>query len=96
MTGILLENNGNLLQPVIVKGQLQVGDMLRQNQALILNLHQGELKEKPLTGVGLSEVLLDHDPLWWRTKIKEQLEMDGQTVDYVRIKNNSIEIEAEY
>ena len=77
-------------------GTLLVGDVLRQNQALILTLHNGELKENPSVGVGISDMLLDNDPIYWRTKIKEQLEMDGQTVDKVRITNTGIQIESKY
>ena len=57
-----------------------VGDTLRQNQALILLLHKGELKEWPAVGCGISDMLLDNDPIYWRTIIREQLEMDGQKV----------------
>ena len=43
---------GNYLEPVIEKGTLALGDTLRQNQALLLLLHKGELKERPSVGVG--------------------------------------------
>ena len=39
---------------------LRLGDTLRQNQALILVLHQGELKERPEVGVGIEDMLLDN------------------------------------
>ncbi|MBR6077877.1 MAG: hypothetical protein IKP63_05950, partial [Paludibacteraceae bacterium] len=77
-------------------GTVAVGDVLLQNQALILTLHKGELKERPAVGVGISDMLLDHDPLLWKTRIKEQLEMDGQTVNEVRITTSGIYINAEY
>ena len=41
-------------------------------------------------------MLLDNDPIYWRTLIKEQLEMDGQTVDKVTITMTGIKIEAKY
>lgn len=41
-------------------------------------------------------MLLDNDPIYWRTLIKEQMEMDGQTVDKVRITNTGIQIESKY
>lgn len=41
-------------------------------------------------------MLLDNDPIYWRTEIKEQLEMDGQTVAKVRITEKGVEIEASY
>lgn len=73
-----------------------VGDILRQNQALLLMLHKGELKERPAVGVGITDMLLDNDPIYWRTRIKEQLEMDGQKVGSVKLTTSGIQIEATY
>ena len=75
---------------------LTLGETLQQNQAIILAMHQGELKERPAVGVGISDMLLDNDPIYWRTKIKEQLEMDGQKVESVKLTQSGIEIEATY
>ena len=75
---------------------LNLGDTLRQNQALILVLHQGELKERPEVGVGIEDMLLDNDILYWRSRIREQLELDNQNVDKVRITTGGIEIDASY
>lgn len=75
---------------------LQVGDTLRQNQALILALNKGELKERPSVGCGIADMLMDHDPLYWRTLIREQLEMDRQKVNNIRITPKGIEIDATY
>lgn len=79
----------------IISGMV-IGDVLEQNQAIILNLHKGELKENPYLGVGLSDMLLDYNPLAWRTEIREQLEMDGQVVDSVKVSPSGIEIDAHY
>ena len=86
----------NYLEPVIEKETLALGDTLRQNQALLLLLHKGELKERPAVGVGISDMLLDNDPIYWRTSIKEQLEMDGQKVGSVKIMRDGIQIESTY
>lgn len=75
---------------------LNLGDTLRQNQALILVLHQGELKERPEVGVGIEDMLLDNDVLYWRSRIREQLELDNQNVDKVRLTTGGIEINASY
>lgn len=75
---------------------LTLGETLPQNQALILTLHQGELKEAPAVGCGVSDMLLDNQPLYWRARIREQLEMDGQTVDSVKITTSGISIDAHY
>lgn len=99
MNGIQLAwgtENGSYLEPVVRGGGLVVGDILRQNQALLLMLHKGELKEHPAVGVGISDMLLDNDPIYWRTSVKEQLEMDGQRVESVKITRTGIQIEATY
>lgn len=75
---------------------LAVGDTLRQNQALILALHPGELKERPSTGCGIADMLLDNDPIYWRTVIREQLEMDGQKVSKITVTQTGIVVDAEY
>lgn len=98
MIGIELtwSENGNYLEPVVKNGTLQTVDILQQNQALLLLLHKGELKERPAVGVGISDMLLDNDPIYWRTSIKEQLEMDGQKVGSVKIMRDGIQIESTY
>lgn len=80
---------------LIIQG-LTLGDPLNQNQAIILAMHPGEMKELPMMGVGISDMLLDNDPLFWRTKIKEQLEMDGEKVGSVKITRSGIQIKATY
>lgn len=99
MNGIQLTwgtDGGNCLEPAVGGGGVVVGDILRQNQALLLMLHKGELKERPAVGVGITDMLLDNDPIYWRTRIKEQLEMDGQKVGSVKLTTSGIQIEATY
>ena len=73
-----------------------LGDVLHQNQAILLSMHQVDLKEDPSRGVGISDMLLDNDPLFWRTRIREQLEMDGQTVESIVLTTHSIDIKSSY
>lgn len=73
-----------------------VGDILYQNQALILGLHKGELHSQPSVGVGISDALLDHDFGRWTREIREQLELDGQTVTSVKMTENSLQINSTY
>ena len=101
MKGITLIDYEVVIQPhrgpdrKIISG-LVIGDTLHQNQALILHLHKGELKERPMAGCGISDMLRDNDPIYWRTLIREQLEMDRQTVTNIKITTKSIEIDAQY
>lgn len=79
-----------------IVGGLVVGDILEQNQALILSLHPGELKSNPSVGCGISDMLLDSNPLYWRARIREQLEMDGQQVEHVKVTKSGVIIKAKY
>lgn len=79
----------------IVSG-LALGDILHQNQAVILTIRKGELKENPSVGVGLPDMLLSHDLTAMRNEIRQQLELDGQTVDSVTLTDRELAIEAHY
>lgn len=79
-----------------ITGGLVVGDILRQNQALILVMHKGELKSDPSVGVGISDMLLDHNFPIWKKEIREQMELDGQKVDSVQITTSGLVIDSKY
>ncbi|RHA30036.1 hypothetical protein DW940_14615 [Bacteroides uniformis] len=102
MKGILIEENYDLMIRTQrgtdgkIRSGLTVGNVLYQNQALIIGLYKGEIKENPAVGVGISDMLLDHDPLAWRTEIREQLEIDGQKVNKVTVTNSGISVDATY
>ena len=75
---------------------LVLGDILAQNQALILTMHKGDLKSDVSVGVGIDRMLLDNDRLGWEREIQEQLELDGQMVEAVEVTNKEIKIKAQY
>ena len=79
-----------------ITGGLVVGDILRQNQALILVMHKGELKSDPSVGVGISDMLLDYNLPIWKKEIREQMELDGQKVDSVQITTSGLVIDSKY
>lgn len=79
-----------------ISGGLVVGDILYQNQALILAFRKGDLKDDVSVGVGISRMLLDNERLTWQREIQEQLEMDGQQVASVEITDREIKIKARY
>ena len=79
-----------------IAGGLVLGDILNQNQALILVMHKGDLKSDVSVGVGIDRMLLDNERLTWTREIREQLEMDGQKVEDVRITDKEIFIKAHY
>lgn len=79
-----------------IESGLLLADTLSQNQALILQLHKGELKDDVSVGVGIADMLLDDDVLGWRSEIREQMEMDGQAVNSVEITSDGIVIDSKY
>ena len=79
-----------------IESGLVLADTLSQNQSLILPLHKGELKDDVSVGVGIADMLLDDDVLAWRREIREQMEMDGQTVNSVEITSDGIVIDSKY
>lgn len=92
MTGIQIDDNYDL----DIRGSLRIGDTTAQNQAVIIASHKGEIKEYPCVGVGISDMLLDHNPIAWRQEIREQLEIDGQEVNNIEITKTGIIINANY
>ena len=79
-----------------VTSGLVVGDILHQNQAIILSIRKGELKENPSVGVGLTDMLLTHDLAAIKNEIRQQLELDGQTVEKIVVTPSQVGIEAHY
>ncbi len=87
---VVKDSSGRILSGLVV------GDILHQNQALILLLHKGDLKDDVSVGVGIDRMVLDNDRLTWSREIREQLEMDGQKVKDVRVTEKTIKIDASY
>lgn len=47
-------------------------------------------------GVGIEDMLLDEDLTGWTTKIRENMQMDGQRVESVKVTRQGITINSEY
>ena len=77
-------------------GKIALAEVTPQNQAMLLTARPGEYKECPALGVGLSDILQDHDVSYWRRRIVEQIESDGQRIKKINITASGIELEAEY
>lgn len=75
---------------------LFTGETTPQNQAFLLVAHKGEFKENPTIGVGLSDILNDHDFAYWRRLIAIEFERDGQTIDKLVLNEKGLTIEAHY
>ena len=75
---------------------LYLGNITKQNIAIILYMYPGELKEKPTVGVGINNMLLDKDYLLYKHKIRQQLSVEGMQVNRLEIDGQNIEIDANY
>ena len=47
-------------------------------------------------GVGVPDMVMDHEMRVWRRRIVEQIEADGQRIKKINITASGIELEAEY
>lgn len=79
-----------------IESGLIVGDILHQNQAIILTMRKGDLKENPSIGVGLPDMVLEHNLMAVRNEIRQQLEMDGQKVNSINVTSVAVQIDANY
>jgi hypothetical protein len=79
----------------IISG-LTIGDVTFQNQAMILKAQKGEFKENPTVGVGLENIVNDHDFRLWKKEVAEQIEADGQQIDRLVINATEFILDAKY
>lgn len=96
-TGDLQVNTERDALGLIARG-LEVGDTTYQNQAIILQAVKGEFKEYPTLGVGISDMVNDHETTGWTREIALQLEADGMRVNSLEIDkiSNKLIIDAHY
>lgn len=97
MLDIRLNTDGDFdLQ--IADGDLVVGDATGQHQKLLLLIEKGENREFPLTGVGVSRLILDElSAFEINSLVKTEFENDGMTLEQIRVVNNqSFYVNARY
>jgi len=76
--GFLRDNNSDLL---INDGKFLTGESTLQYQELLIKVMPGELKQFPLTGVGIQEFILDEagaDDI--KKTIRREFELDGMQI----------------
>ena len=102
-TGILINHDIDELSIIPVmdsQGRIlrgfDIGNATQQNIGIIVKSQPGEIKEFPLLGVGIDNSLLEQDALFFKHKIRQQLEIDGLRVSRLEIKGQTIELEANY
>lgn len=94
--GMQLDEMTNDLK--IENGHIAIGETLPQNEFLLLVMNKGELKEDPMVGVGISDMLNDNDILGWKRKIRDGLKADGMKVEQISISSDGRikKLEAKY
>ncbi|MEI6683423.1 MAG: hypothetical protein WCO44_12375 [Bacteroidota bacterium] len=92
VTDILCDSTGDI---ACVGGDMVVGNGTYQHQADLLTANEGEYKETPLAGVGITGFLNDENPAELQRKIRIQFTKDGMSVVKVAYGTN-LEINANY
>ncbi|AOW08751.1 hypothetical protein [Flavobacterium gilvum] len=64
---------------------LVIGEIMNQNQALMLIANPGEFKFNPTLGVAIDELILDNDYLRMRHRIREHFAKDGLIVKNIEL-----------
>lgn len=95
-TDILLNpDTGDLL--IDTDGRdIAIGDVTFQNQALVLGANKGDFKEYPLLGVGLTDILSDHEMKGWKREIREQLQAEGFSINQLKLTTTELTLDATY
>ena len=96
MTGIPLTATVSGYDIAISGAPIVLMEVTAQNQALLLQARQGDYEEHPEIGVGLPDIVLDHDLRFWRRRIIDQLERDGQLISSLKLSTESLSVDAQY
>lgn len=78
MKDFLLDENGDLK---IENGTLVIGNCEEQNQALLLKLPKGAIKEHPGATVGIMNYLESEDPAALLLEIRQRYTDDGMVIN---------------
>jgi hypothetical protein len=92
---MLSDDNGELR---ISNGDFVCDDSARQHQKDLILSHPGSFTQAPQVGVGIYRMLLDDSsPVEVRSKISEQVELDGQSIDRLVVNTDySVDMEASF
>ena len=81
----------------LITSGLVVGNVLRQNQAIIIIANPGEFPFSPTLGVAIDELLLDNDYLRMRHRMRDHLSKDGMKVKTLEFsEKKQMQLEAYY
>ncbi|MCQ2298721.1 MAG: hypothetical protein MJZ81_01150 [Bacteroidales bacterium] len=92
----LIQDNIGNVDIELNGGSMAVDEVTEQNQYLLLKTHPGEWKEHPIVGVGIDDLVNDHDIDKWKRAISEALEQDGQMIEKLELTTERLTIVAKY
>jgi len=92
MNDILLNTDNDLM---IANGDFAVGDCLNQQVGLLLLFNKGEVKQHPLTGAGINDLLNSESMAAVTDEIQKQLKADGLKLRKIERVDGKIYIAAE-
>jgi hypothetical protein len=81
---------------VIENGDFKKGESTKQHQQDLLIAHKGEFRLSPLVGAGISDSLNDNGFGENLQEVQRQFEMDGMTIEQIRVDGQELEVKAEY
>lgn len=92
--GIQINDTGDLNA---APGGVTLGDTMAQNEFVILMSQPGDIKEAPLMGAGIADMVARNDTAAMKRQIRDALKLDGMDVSAVEIKDGTLtRLEASY
>lgn len=92
--GIQLNEEGDI---AVAGGTMSMGDTLAQNEYLLIISQPGDLKEEPLLGAGIADMVAETDPSAMKRRIRDALKADGMDVRTLEMDGGTIKrLEASY
>lgn len=93
--GIQIDDSGDIR---VSGGSVSMGDTIAQNIYLIIVSQPGDIKERPLMGAGISDMVGSNEVTGWKRRIREQLRKDGLNVKSLDISSDGEirRLEADY
>ncbi len=91
MKDLLLNTDGDLL---IVDGDFAIGESNGDDIQLIIASTPGDWKQFPNCGANATLEINNSDAYAFKLRIEEQLKADGFTVNYVKLNNGEVEVDA--
>lgn len=88
MTGILIDDNGNLQ---VENGSLKTGNINYQRARLVIEMHKGEDKASPAKGFGISNYLKSTNKQnLFKTNIIKELKAEGLNPEITYKNDNNL------